>query len=228
MRFVSRDDVSAVLSGRRVALVGSGPGVLDNAKGFIDSHDVVIRVNNYKLSPATGARTDVFFSFFGESIRKTARDLQRDGVKLCMCKCPDSRPIDSKWHVDRNKPRGVDFRYIYTGRAQWWFCDTYVPTEEEFLEHFNLLGGHVPTTGFSALLTLLSFEPTSVFMTGFDFFTSGLHNVNERWKAGDPRDPIGHVPKGEAQWLRDNIDRHPITVDKRLRELLNRKKREAA
>lgn len=228
MRFVSRDDVSAVLSGRRVALVGSGPGVLENPRGLIDSHDVVIRVNNYKLAPATGARTDVFFSFFGESIRKTARELKRDGVKLCMCKCPNGKPLESKWHVDRNKPKGVDFRYIYEGRREWWFCDTYVPTAEEFLEHFNLLRGHVPTTGFSALLTLLSFEPTSIFMTGFDFFSSGLHNVNERWKAGNPSDPIGHVPEGEARWLADNIGRLPITADRRLLETLNRTKREAA
>ena len=228
MRFVSRDDVSAVLAGRRVALVGSGPGVLENPRGLIDSYDVVMRVNNYKLAPATGARTDVFFSFFGESIRKTARELKRDGVKLCMCKCPDSKPIESKWHADRNKPRGVDFRYIYQGRADWWFCDTYVPTEAEFLEHFDLLGGHVPTTGFSALLTLLSFEPLSVYMTGFDFFSSGLHNVNERWKPGAPRDPIGHVPKGEAKWLADNMARFPITADRRLLETLKRTKREAA
>lgn len=228
MRFVSREEVGAVLSGRRVALVGSGPGVLDNAKGFVDSHDVVMRVNNYKLAPATGQRTDVFFSFFGESIRKTVRELKRDGVRLCMCKCPNGKPIDSKWHVDRNKPKGVDFRYIYEGRREWWFCDTYVPTAEEFLEHFNLLRGHVPTTGFSALLTLLSFEPLSVYMTGFDFFSSGLHNVNERWKAGDPRDPIGHVPEGEAHWLADNRHRYPITVDRRLHATLQRLKREAA
>ena len=87
------------LQGRRVALVGSGPGVLDNRPGFIDSHDVVVRVNNYKLSPAAGARTDVFYSFFGSSIRKSVEELKRDGVDLCVCKCPNAQFMQSAWHL---------------------------------------------------------------------------------------------------------------------------------
>ena len=32
----------------------------------------------------------------------------------------------------------------------------------------------------------------------------------------------------KAQWLRDNLARYPITVDKRLGELMKRQRREAA
>lgn len=88
------------------------------------------------------------------------------------------------------------------------------------MSHFQLLGGHVPTTGFAALLDVLSYEPASVYMTGFDFFTSGRHNVNERWKPGRPDDPIGHVPQIEAAWLRWNMHRHPITTDAALSRVL--------
>lgn len=94
-----------------------------------------------------------------------------------------------------------------------------MPTVQEFLAHFNLLGGHVPTTGFSAILEVLSLEPRHVFLTGFDFFTTGVHNVNERWRKANPSDPIGHSPAAERGWFMDNFDKHPITMDRALSQL---------
>ncbi len=216
MRFVTLSDVAARLRGRSVAIVGSGPGSLDNEPGFVDGHQVVIRVNNYKTGPAQGMRADIHYSFYGGSIRKTATDLKRDGVTLCMCKCPDAQPIESAWHQQRSKLAGIDFRYIYRNRAAFWFCDTFVPPVEHFLKSFELLDRHIPTTGFSAILDVLACEPRSIYLTGFDGFQSGLHNVDEPWRAGDPADPIGHRPELELAWLRENAARYPMTFDKRL------------
>ena len=95
MRFVTFEDAAARLRGKSVAVVGSAPSCLDNAPGFVDGHDIVVRVNNYKLGPAQGQRTDVHYSFYGSSIRKTAAELERDGVKCCMCKCPNAKPLES-------------------------------------------------------------------------------------------------------------------------------------
>ncbi len=221
MRFVSRAEVAPVFAGKQVVIVGSGPGVLDNRPGAIDAHDVVVRVNNYKLSPETGRRTDVFYSYFGNAIRKRAEDLVRDGVGLCMCKCPNANAIRSDWHKQRGKLAGVDFRWIYTLRESWWFTETYVPDLAEFLEQFELLGRRIPTTGFAAILTVLSFAPASVHLTGFDFFSSGVHNVNEKWKPGAADDPVGHAPEREAALLRGLELAHPITTDRRLRAVLH-------
>lgn len=195
--------------------------MLDNAPGFIDSHDTVVRVNNYKvLSEQTGLRTDVFYSFFGTSIRKAARDLIADGVTLCMCKCPNSYCIDSRWHRTTNRMRGVDFRYIYEERANWWFCETYVPEDADFLEKFNLLDEHVPTTGFAAILDIIKFSPKSVYLTGFDFFRSGIHNVSDPWIKRNNDDPIRHEPERELQWLAANADSYPLSFDRRLAEII--------
>lgn len=201
--------------------MGSGPGVLGNAPGKIDGHDLVIRVNNYRIiPPATGVRTDVFYSFFGTSIRKTGEELAADGVTLCLCKCPDAHAIKSEWHERNGKMIGVDFRPIYARRKDWWFCDTYIPEVEDFLAGFHLLGAHVPTTGFSAILDVLSFDPASVYLTGFDFFRSATHNVNEPWRPGRSDDPIAHVPERELAWLAGNLGQYPITVDAALRSVL--------
>jgi hypothetical protein len=149
MQFCDAEVVRKMVQGKFVCLVGSGPGVLQLPERFVDSHDVIVRVNNYKISgDVTGRRTDIFYSFFGNSIKKRAEDLKRDGVKLCMAKCPDGQFIESAWHTRRGKTNGVDFRYIYEMRKDWWFCDTYVSTMDHFMENFVLLNKHVPTTGF--------------------------------------------------------------------------------
>lgn len=220
MPFCDKELVRSHLEGKTVAIVGSGPGALANEPGFVDSHDVVVRVNNYKLTDQTGRRTDVFYSFFGTSIKKTALELKTDGVKLCMAKCPDAQFTESDWHRRHGKMAGVDFRYIYERRQGWWFCPTYIPSVAEFMEHFELLGNHVPTTGFSAILDVLRYRPKSVYLTGFDFFQSRVHNVNEAWKPGNPNDPIGHVPDAERAWFVANMDSLPVIVDGQLKRAL--------
>jgi len=221
MRFLTRSETATRFAGKSVAVVGSGPGVLKNRIGFIDSHDVVLRINNYKITPQTGRRTDVFYSFFGTSIKKTARELKEHGVTLCMSKIPDAHAIQSDWHQRNGMMIGVDYRPHFQKRADWWFCDTYIPTVEEFLSTFHLLGRHVATTGFSAIVDVLSFRPRSVYITGFDFFRSGIHNVNEKWRPGRADDPIKHVPEIELKWLADNASRHPVSFDAVLESHVN-------
>lgn len=223
MRFVSKSDVRSRFEGKRVTVVGSGPGVLRNEPGFIDGHQIVVRVNNYKLSTPTGFRCDAHYSFYGTSIRKTADELKRDGVTLCMVKTPPAHAIESEWHRVNDKMIGVDYRPHYERRKDWWFCDVMVPTVAEFLELFNLLGQHQPTTGFAAIHDVLSFQPASLYLTGFDFFSSGLHNVNERWRVKNLDDPIRHRPDLEREWLKANIKNYPITVDPLLARTLNEK-----
>lgn len=216
MDFCNKAHVREVLKDKIVCIVGSGPGSLSNELGFVDSHECVVRVNNYKLIGGTGKRTDVFYSFFGSSIKKNSLNLKHDGVKLCMAKCPNTQIIESEWHRKNNAMNGVDFRMIYERRKDWWFCPTYVPTKAEFMKHFKLLGGHIPTTGFSALLDILSYNPAHVYITGFDFFESKLHNLNERWNPVNETDPICHVPHEEALWLAKNKDNLPVSFDGRL------------
>src|SRR3990167_2813051 len=220
MRFVSRSEVRSRFEGKSVAIVGSGPGCAENEPGLIDGHDVVVRVNNYRLTGGTGKRTDIFYSFFGTSIKKTADELKRDGISLCLCKCPDAHAIESEWHRAHDKMIGVDFRWIYEKRTAWWFCDTFIPSKDEFLATFELLGRHIPTTGFAAIIDVLSFNPRGIYLTRFDFFRSGLHNVNEPWCEKNNDDPIGHVPERELAWLASNAQRYPITMDATLQRAI--------
>lgn len=218
--FVTFEQVAERFKDKSVAIIGSAPSCLTNPPGLIESHDIVVRVNNFKtegFEQNVGKRTDVFYSFFGTSIKKPRAELIRDGVTLCMCKCPNSKPLKSEWHERNNKPLGVDFRYIYEARKPFWFCDTYIPTDAHFLEQVNALNGHIPSTGISCVMDLCSFE-CDIYVTGFDLFTSKVHNVDESWKPGRPDDPIGHSTQQEIAWLKRNSNR--FTADKTLRDLL--------
>lgn len=220
MYFCDKSKVDDVLRDRRVAIVGSAPSSMDNESGFVDAHAVVVRVNNYKTGDRQGMRCDVHYSFYGNSIRKRVSELEHDGVKLCMCKLPDAKPLHSDWHDAHNKPHGVDYRYIYRNRKKWWFCDTFVPDSERFLRKFALLGQHQPTTGFAAILDVLDSDPAELYLTGFDFFTSGIHNVDELWREKNSDDPICHRPDLELKWLAKNINKYPIRLDNKLAELI--------
>lgn len=220
MRFLNRLEVASWFKGKTVAIVGSGPGCAENSVGYVDSHDIVVRVNNYRLIGGTGSRTDVFYSFFGTSIKKTADELKRDGVKLCMSKLPNAQVLESEWHRRNGKMIGVDYRPHFERRKNWWFCDTFVPTVEDFMCPFDVLGRHMPTTGFAAIWDVLSFNPKTVFLTGFDFFQSGIHNVNEPWRAKNLDDPFRHDPERELAWVAQSIGCHPILLDDRLRRAI--------
>lgn len=227
MRFVTFQEAASRFTGKTVAIVGSAPSCLDNEPGFVDAHDVVVRVNNHKCGERQGVRTDVHYSFYGTSIKKPAAELQAEGVTLCWCKLPDAQPIESEWHRRHGKMVGIDYRYIYRQRRQWWFCDTFVPGTASFLEKFELLGKHQPTTGFAAILDVLACHPASVYLTGFDFFTSGMHNVTDPWKEknrGDDPDPICHRPDLEREWLSASARTRPLRFDAKLSELLAREK----
>jgi len=205
--------IEKYFDGKRVAIVGSAPSVLQNEISHIDSHDVVVRINNFKLSDEAGWRTDVFFSFFGKSIR-VGKELLKD-TYLCMCKCPNGK-IESEWHERTGRKLGNDFRYIYEDRKDWWFCETYIPTMERFMEYFSLLDNHIPTTGFSCILDISRFD-CEIYLTGFDFFSSRKHNVDQPWRPGNKEDPIGHVPEKEKEWIMDNKSR--FIFDERLKQI---------
>ncbi len=227
-RFVSFSEVAERFRGKRVAIVGSGPSCTQNRLGFVDEHDVVVRVNNYRGGAAQGRRCDVFYSFFGSSIRKSPEELKRDGVQLLMCKVPDAQPIDSPWHRRHGKLNGIDFRYIHRARASWWFGDVWVPPVDRFLRSFHLLRRHVATTGFAAILDVLDCEPAECYLTGFDGFTSGVHNVTEKWRKGDTADPIGHRPELELDWLAIEGQQHPLSFDATLRAIIMDRREVAA
>ena len=208
MKLLKFDDIKNTFSGKKVAIFGSAPNCLENDGKEIDKHDYVIRVNNFKIFPEkTGKRIDVHYSFYGSSIRTTKESIK--DIKFHMCKCPNDFCFDHNVPWDPHN-RGSDFRWIYENRKDFWLAPVYIPTKERFMKYFDYLGGHVPTTGFSCILDLIDCEPQELYITGFDGFKSGLHNINERWrdKSKVRNDPISHIPEKETKLLKIFKEKH--------------------
>ncbi len=202
--FVKKDWIKDYFNNKRVAIFGSAPNCLDNDGQEINKYDIIVRVNNYKIKgyeSHVGSRTDVHYAFYGSSIRKTKEELINDGVKLCMCKCPNAYLFDHNVPWDP-KNHGSDFRWIYHNRKDFWFCPVYVPTKEDFMNYYDALNGHIPTTGYACILDIIQCNPSELYITGFDGFTTKIHNVNELWREKHRDDPIAHMPNAEQHLIR--------------------------
>jgi len=194
-----KDKLKELFKGKRIAIIGSAPSATRNKGHNIDNYDYVIRVNNYKIknwSHKLGTRCDVHYAFYGTSIKKSIEELQKDKCMLHMCKCPND-----KCHESYVSDKGGNFKWIYDNRKFYWGFPVYIPPKEDYMKIFEMLDRHVPTTGFSCICAFIDFEPSELYITGFDFFTSHTHNLNEPWKNNNPSDPIGHKPMEELRLL---------------------------
>lgn len=229
MSRLKKEDLYEIFNKKRVCIVGSGPSVMENASGHIDSYEVVVRVNNYKtkgidkkgkeydFTEKTGSRCDYHYSFYGSSIRKTVEELIDDGVKAHLCKCPNDECHVTEWHKGRGQIGGGDFRPLYRRRESFWGLPVYIPQKKHYMKLFDALGRHVPTTGFMGIWEILQCEPKELYITGFDFMSSGVHNVNERWLKGREDDPVRHIHHKEEAIVRAwYFDKKGITLDRYL------------
>jgi hypothetical protein len=211
--YLKRENLVNIFKDKRVVIIGSAPsGPKVNQRKYIESHDEIIRVNNYKtkgidlrnipydFTESLGERTDWHYSFYGGSIRKKPEELE--GIKGHLCKCPNAECHVTDWHRERNQQQGGDFRPIYRRRKDYWIAPVYIPEREHYMELFNLLDKHVPSTGLACIWELIQCNPKKLYITGFDFMQSGKHNVDELWNPGNQEDPIRHMWKKEANMVK--------------------------
>lgn len=220
--------------GKDVCIVGSAPCVLDNIGADIDGHEVVVRVNNYKTYGVNrigqfydfrryvGTKTDYHYSYYGGAIRKTTQEMIIEGLKAHLCKCPNDICHLTEWHKRHGQIQGGDFRPIYRRREGYWERPVYVPLKAHYMQIFNILNQHVPSTGLAAIWEIITSNPKRVFITGFDFMASGRHNVNERWKKGRADDPVGHDFEAEKNLVMKWVKQYDfIEVDDHLRRMID-------
>ncbi len=133
MQLIGLDHFRDYFRGKRVVVVGSGPGCLDNTGAVIEQYDAIIRLNNFKvkgLEHRLGQRVDVHYSFYGKNVVTDFNGME--GIAFHMCKCPNDAPFTDEQTAWRRHHEpgwvGYDFRHIYQARAGQWIAPVYIPT----------------------------------------------------------------------------------------------------
>jgi hypothetical protein len=163
--------VHDLIHGKSLLVLGSAPSVINLTPDFMESFDLIARVNNFTwFNPCK--RVDIWYTMAGGSIRKSIGELNDSGCKLCFLK----NPFDHI--VGFDKLTSIDFRNTYIRQRRHWFEHPwYIQKKENWIWLVNQIG-QIVTTGLSAIVDLYRFGPSRMHLAGFDFFSSMRHNID--------------------------------------------------
>lgn len=176
--------------GKKVIVLGSAPNVVNTTAEFMESFDVIVRVNNFTNFNAC-TRTDVFYSFFGKTVKRSFEDIDDSGCSLVMCKCPIGAVTVKNPDGSINSKLSDNYNWIYDYRKKWFGVlglPIYIQTEKNYTKD-NKKIGQIMTTGVKAILDVLRYKPSALHFAGFDFGMSKMHNIDKQMtiKSGDNR-----------------------------------------
>jgi hypothetical protein len=201
------------ISGKRVCIIGASDSLLkQDQRELINSYDVVCRINwGYPVAesilPYTGGRCDVIYHLMKVGIASD-RDLMRravaDGVKWVVSVQPEEKDL-YKTFRELSKD-------IINSRA--------VDKETRMGLHDRINGS--PNTGQVAILDLLKFGITELYVTGFDFYV-GLYHEGYGFHAphAGKRFPLKHDQPKQFQLFMELCNRDKrIKLDSVLGEMV--------
>lgn len=174
---ISHKEVKKYIEGKSIIVLGSAPCVKNVTSNMLKSFDIIVRLNNYKHF-CDCKKTDIYFSFFGSSIKISEKQLKEDGCKFIVYKYP---AIDFTRHHKHQDGFALDCRNEKYKRN--WNIPFYRVPKNSFINNY-LMTDRIMTTGLSAIIEMIRLGG-DVTIAGFDFFESKIHNLDEPWKNGD-------------------------------------------
>ncbi len=199
------------LKGKRVALVGPAKSIEGSNNGaYIDSHDVVVRLNHAKIGNPldSGTRTDIIY-YDG-----SYHDYGDTKLKYLVCSYPPSEWFFNERCLETCHVYG----YTYLNKHEIIDSDLYSNIKTSLNENNKSR----PNTGLIAMVDLLNYDIDSLFITGLDFYRTSyakehpdygdtdLERISEIFKIGDNGDY--HDIEGQFQYFLNNV-----ATDKRLK-----------
>ena len=174
---ISHREVKKYVSGKSVIVLGSAPCVANVTADQLREFNIIVRLNNYKHF-CKCHKTDIYYSFFGSSIIKSEQQLKKDGCKFIIHKYPY---IDFTKHHKHQDGIALDCRDSKYERD--WNIPQYRVPKTNFITNY-MMADRMMTTGVSAIVEMIRLGG-NVTIAGFDFFESGIHNLDEKWVSGD-------------------------------------------
>lgn len=223
-KYVQKMDIEyrEYLSGKKVCIVGPAPGIVGSGqKDIIDSYDVVVRMNRSIPIPVerisdVGSRTDIYYHCMStDPMNGGPIDFQylQNNIKFISSPYPKIAPFDRDI---------IMFNQMNQDRLKFHIID-----EKMFLEFSNKMDTR-PNTGISAIIDLLSFDITELYITGFTFFKGGYDKTYRDQTEEQVMNHMGrynvHKIEPQIEYLRELfISDKRLVGDEKLMEILNNK-----
>lgn len=219
------------LNNKRIVLVGPSPHLMGKKLGkFIDSFDVVIRVNELgvieEMSEDYGSRTDIaFLTLTDEALQiyiKMKEEVIHNHLKLVVCP-GDEYNYNPLSNSAKTKNVKEYFNYLDLNVN---FYHIKVPTFEERTKIF----GCFPSTGALTIFELLNHNYKELYICGFSFYTTkfryspkGMEYFRIPRKTEDKHNyrMSGHDTRQEVKVLKEIRRNHPrVNGDKFFRRII--------
>lgn len=212
---------------KRVAIIGGADSVLQEPLGaYIDSFDVVVRINNgVKIIEDqhrfVGLKTDfLFHTFYSEAGSKESSPIE---ISL-WAKNKVGRIIFARHEdLDKFSIRNANHFMDVTGDK----CVFSQVPKNESKKEFAILSPFTPTTGFTAINVIMSCHPKELYLTGITFFKTA-HNLKYRAFEKEDMNRVFqvkglHSPEGEYQHVKKLYLKNPniIKPDKILKAIFD-------
>lgn len=171
------------LKGKRVVVVNPAPSIVGSKqREFIDSFDIVVRLNKAVPVPSTliddiGTRTDVLYNCMNPSEecggQINVKDLRNNGVKFLVAPYGPITTIDKRYTRFKS-----DIYNFITNNSEDDLSISHIDSDyfKNLLKIMKL-----PNTGVNAILDLLSTEISELYITGFTFFKGGYYKEYRRY-----------------------------------------------
>ena len=197
-----------------LAIVGNAGYLAELPQGErIDSHDLVLRMNNFQTAGferQVGARTDIFLTTFHTDVKLTNPALRQ--AKFIVASVPNN--------LRRDRSRGVLNAHgvqIAAGLNHLQRKQAFVPSWDYFLAKKDMIGKY-PTSGAMAIFLATEFlapRCRSIYLTGFSFFRGPSHYFSNQTVT-----PRNHDLEREEALIRDQlrplVTAGQITLDERM------------
>lgn len=213
---LSEDYVNKFINNKKILVLGSARCVAHLTTSFMEDFEIIVRCNNYKHFNEC-RRVDIYYSFLGGSIKKSIDDIISDGTKFIFCRCPD---MDFSQHVGGKyiPGRSFDARPLYKHRREKCFfrIPYYIQTFKNYRHNYHLCD-RLLSTGVSAIVDVLRYDPKYVYIAGYDFFTQLFHNTNEPCSLN-----TGHNFAGEFDLVKQLVAKGRVECTKQMKKLFAR------
>jgi len=183
--------------GATLAIVGNAGYLSEQRQGtLIDSHDLVLRMNNFRTAGyerQVGRRTDIFMTTFHSNVVLDNPELKE--ARWIVASMP--------MNFAKDRPSGLQQRhgeFITAGLLRMKRRTVFIPEIEQFLQVRQRIGRY-PTTGAMALLLAAEYllpACKSIYVTGFSFFEGRSHYFSDRQVSA-----ANHDLQREQQFARD-------------------------